>query len=64
MKPEISVIIPAYNEKEGIVPVAAGIHGVMKTFGRPYEIIVVDDGSSDGTAEAARAAGASVILHP
>ena len=64
MKPEISVIIPAYNEKEGIVPVAAGIHGVMKTLGRPYEIIVVDDGSSDGTAEAARAAGASVILHP
>jgi len=64
MKPEISVIIPAYNEKEGIASVAAGIHEVMKTLGLLYEIIVVDDGSADGTAEAARAAGASVISHP
>lgn len=54
----VSVIIPAYNEADVIsetVRAALGIPGVS-------EVIVVDDGSSDATAEVARAAGADSVL--
>src|SRR5204863_4951803 len=56
----ITVIIPAFNEAESIGPVLAALHAVATW----QEILVVDDGSSDGTAERARAAGARVIAHP
>jgi glycosyltransferase involved in cell wall biosynthesis len=58
------VVIPAYNEKEGIATVVTNIQHVMDLTNRPYEIIVVDDGSGDGTAERARGAGARVMSHP
>ena len=56
----VSVIIPAFNEAESIGPVLTG----LRAGGAWREIIVVDDGSTDGTAERARAAGARVITHP
>lgn len=52
------VVIPAYNE--GLV--ISRVVGEVKRAG--YVTVVVDDGSSDATAEAARAAGAVVIGHP
>jgi glycosyltransferase involved in cell wall biosynthesis len=56
----VSVIIPALNEAAAIGKVLAGLRSVA-----PWqEIIVVDDGSTDDTAELARAAGARVIKHP
>lgn len=62
--PQVSVIIPAKNEAEGIGSVIERIHTVMADLGRRYEIIVVDDGSTDATAENAHKAGATVLCHP
>ncbi|MDR0616754.1 MAG: glycosyltransferase [Synergistaceae bacterium] len=47
MKPEISVIIPVYNEEESIGPLFAELEPVLKSLGRAYEIIFVNDGSRD-----------------
>ena len=60
--PPISVIIPAYNAARTIGPCLAALRD--QAFDKPYEIIVVDDGSTDGTAEVARAAGATIISIP
>lgn len=62
--PSISVVIPAYNEKEGIATVVTNIRNALDVTRRSYEILVVDDGSEDGTADSAREAGAWVISHP
>ena len=56
----VSVIIPAFNEAESI----AAVLGSLRATASWREVIVVDDGSSDATAERARAAGARVITHP
>ena len=56
----ISIIIPAYNEEGAI----GHIIGKIKNEHPEYEIIVVNDGSSDGTADAAEKAGAVVVNHP
>ncbi|MFC1975336.1 glycosyltransferase family 2 protein [Chloroflexota bacterium] len=62
--PEISVITPAYYEEAIIASIIARIHNTLKPLKRNYEIIVVDDGSQDDTANRAREAGARVISHP
>jgi len=59
--PELtSVVIPAFNEGPAVAEVVRALAGA----GRWHEIIVVDDGSADDTAERARAAGATVVRHP
>ena len=45
----ISVVIPVYNEKEGVAALHAELISVLKGLGEPFEIIFVDDGSTDGT---------------
>lgn len=45
----VSIIIPAYNEEETLGQVISDTITVMGTLGLPYEIIVVDDGSTDQT---------------
>jgi glycosyltransferase involved in cell wall biosynthesis len=55
-----SVVIPAFNEAAAIGDVVTGLRGTTAW----HEILVVDDGSSDGTGDRAAAAGARVIRHP
>ena len=52
--PEVSVVIPAYNEEESIGRCLDEVARAMDGAGRPYEVVVVDDGSTDGTFEALR----------
>lgn len=49
-----SIVIPAFNERQRIAPTLDALFAFMDSRGAPYEIIVVDDGSSDGTGEYAR----------
>lgn len=64
VKPIYSVVIPAYNEEDVIYKVIRQICAVMDSLEEPYEMLVVDDGSTDKTAEQARRADATVIEHP
>jgi len=57
---QVSVIIPAYNEQDAIADVVGRVVGQ----GRWREVLVVDDGSTDLTAERAEKAGARVVRHP
>lgn len=61
---EVSIIVPTCNEADAIPSVLDRIQKVMDLSGRAFEIIVIDDGSEDGTAEIACKAGAKVISHP
>ncbi len=56
----VSVLIPAFNEESTI----GELIDRVKAVGNWLEVLVVDDGSSDRTSEAARAAGARVVRHP
>lgn len=46
-----SLVIPVYNEVDGVIDTLLDIHTRLRKLAVPYEIIVVDDGSTDGTAE-------------
>ena len=52
---DVSVVIPVCNEQDNVLPLAREVHAALEGRYR-YETIFVDDGSTDGTAEAVRAA--------
>ena len=53
----VTVVVPAYEEASRIGP-------AVRSLATEYDVLVVDDGSTDGTAEEARAAGARVVEQP
>jgi glycosyltransferase involved in cell wall biosynthesis len=57
----ISFVVPAYNEERVIGRTLSAIHVAADAVGKPYEIIVADDSSTDRTAAIARAHGARVV---
>jgi len=59
----VSIVIPAFNEELGVAHVIGELRSVLNEHGIGAEILVIDDGSADGTAQAAAAAGARVFKH-
>ena len=51
---DYSVVIPLYNERDNLDPLHAELSSEMQSLGRAYELIFVDDGSIDGSAEVLR----------
>lgn len=60
---KISVVIPAYNEEATLSHVIEGVYESLRQQDYEFEVIVVDDGSTDNTSEVAKNAGALVIKH-
>jgi glycosyl transferase family 2 len=60
-KGRVAVVIPAYNEAESVADVIEAIP--PEVCGVPTAVLVVDDGSRDGTTDVAEAAGATVARH-
>jgi glycosyltransferase involved in cell wall biosynthesis len=48
-RPYISVVVPLYNEAENVEDLHRELTASLEALGRPYEVLLVDDGSSDGT---------------
>lgn len=57
----ISFVIPAYNEESLLGGTLAALEDAARTVGEPYEVIVVNDASTDRTAEVAESLGARVV---
>jgi dolichol-phosphate mannosyltransferase len=47
--PDLSVVLPIYNEEGNLVPLLDEIEGVLQPLGRTFEVLAVDDNSSDGS---------------
>ena len=46
---QVSVVVPVYNEEESVDMLCARLHEALSCIGRTYEILLIDDGSSDAT---------------
>jgi glycosyltransferase involved in cell wall biosynthesis len=53
MSPEISIVVPLYNEEDSLRPLYAAITGAVEPLGVAFEIVFVDDGSKDATVQIA-----------
>ncbi|MGB9691284.1 MAG: glycosyltransferase family 2 protein [Candidatus Sumerlaeaceae bacterium] len=62
--PDVSIVLPAYNEENAITGVIDAIRAAMSPTPYRYEILVVDDCSTDATAERAAEKGVRVVRHP
>lgn len=61
VKPEVSVVVPVYNEVESLPQLIEAIATSMNATGLNYELICVDDGSTDGSAELLKQ---QALIHP
>jgi glycosyltransferase involved in cell wall biosynthesis len=50
MEPELSVVIPFYDEEDNVGPLLFELRAALTAMRRPYEVLLVDDGSRDATA--------------
>lgn len=59
----LSVVVPMYNEADSVAPFLARVHEALHGYGSPWEVIMVDDGSSDDTARRLHAEAARYGAH-
>ncbi len=59
MSPEISLVIPVYNEAPNLEALYTEVTTALEAWGRPYEVLLIDDGSTDGSFETLRRLQAS-----
>jgi glycosyltransferase involved in cell wall biosynthesis len=52
--PGLSIVVPIYNERESVGPLHEALTHALQLLGRSYEIVLVDDGSTDGTRDVLR----------
>jgi len=62
--PDIAVVIPAFNEQEGVGQTVDGVRQALQSSPYSFEVVVVDDGSTDETAARAAEHGARLIQQP
>jgi glycosyltransferase involved in cell wall biosynthesis len=63
VRPQVSVVIPLYNEEANVAPLLEELLSTLRALGRRFEVICVDDGSRDGTfAALSRAAEREPVL--
>jgi glycosyltransferase involved in cell wall biosynthesis len=55
LSPDISIVVPIYNEAPNLQLLIESILDAMRPMGRPFELILIDDGSTDGSQEVLRA---------
>jgi glycosyltransferase involved in cell wall biosynthesis len=60
----LSIIVPVYNEEEAVCDVLCQVAAAMESIDLSFEILVVDDGSTDNSSGAAEASGATLLKHP
>lgn len=68
MEPELTVVIPVYNEEESLPPLFEALMPVLEALGRSTEVLLVDDGSTDGSLDCmrrlrARHPGVRILRH-
>ncbi|HWR52845.1 MAG TPA: glycosyltransferase [Bryobacteraceae bacterium] len=61
MMPQLSIVIPALNERDNLVRLIPAVGDIAESIGITVEVLVVDGPSRDGTAKAAESLGARVI---
>ena len=54
IRPEVSLALPCYNERDNITAVVEHSAGALEALGRPWELIVIDNHSDDGTPDQVR----------
>ncbi|HJW27141.1 MAG TPA: glycosyltransferase family 2 protein [Rhodocyclaceae bacterium] len=59
----LSIVVPLYNEEDNVAPLVKRVHEALAAYGHPWELVLVDDGSSDHTCERAAQAAREYGTH-